>query len=625
EPLACVACRSRKLKCDRIKPACTRCSKLKAECQYPESRRKPAFKRRNVKELEERLAQVEVLLKDAAGKTGPAPEGSSDRQEGSIDSSRQKFTDESLNWSFADNNVPGLGENVNSHSNVPPMGWGAPFTTPDMRYKPRQENAGATSYELLGLGLFEALPPTKMIEELHQTYFVKQHPLIPIVHPGRYMTAFYSAPHLRPPMALQYAIWTMATNSHEKYSGYHDAFHRRARHYLEEDELRVYGEHFLTVAHAQAWALISTNEARCMWFTRAAMSAARCIKLLHMLGLHKLDDPDAVHRMSPTLAPPKDWTELEERRRTFWGAFAIDSHASISTGWPTLIDPEEVTTHLPSSEEAFNNGHEETTCGLLDVFSGSPYSAFAGAAVICHLFNLIMKHVHHSRQDDAADDYEYGNYWNKHRELDNLLSSTFMFLPEGFRLPAHLRDPIAVHTNLNLHASVICLHNSAYEKAKEHNLPDVIKMTIKTRLVTAAQEVVHIVKMTSHSNAGYRSPLVALALYVASSVCIIQTQGEEGFSPKIKADLEFLVMAMDAIGKQHLITLNFLRQLMVDLERANLIHLLRIPDRNKYTGETVSVAPCGNNIPLFARSQASRKTDILPPLPGRLPLSKPIG
>lgn len=55
ELLACVACRSRKLKCDRIKPACTRCLKLQAGCTYPESRRKPAFKRRNVKELEERL------------------------------------------------------------------------------------------------------------------------------------------------------------------------------------------------------------------------------------------------------------------------------------------------------------------------------------------------------------------------------------------------------------------------------------------------------------------------------------------------------------------------------------------------------------------------------------------
>lgn len=55
EPLACVTCRSRKLKCDRVKQACGRCLKVKRECVYPESRRKPAFKRRNVKELEERL------------------------------------------------------------------------------------------------------------------------------------------------------------------------------------------------------------------------------------------------------------------------------------------------------------------------------------------------------------------------------------------------------------------------------------------------------------------------------------------------------------------------------------------------------------------------------------------
>lgn len=55
EALSCVSCRSRKLKCDRTKPACGRCTKLKGECVYPEARRKHTYKRRNVKELEERL------------------------------------------------------------------------------------------------------------------------------------------------------------------------------------------------------------------------------------------------------------------------------------------------------------------------------------------------------------------------------------------------------------------------------------------------------------------------------------------------------------------------------------------------------------------------------------------
>jgi hypothetical protein len=105
-------------------------------------------------------------------------------------------------------------------------------------------------------------------------------------------------------------------------------------------QLQSYGEHFITVQHAQAWSLIATDEAKSMWFTRAAMSAAKAVRLVQMLGLHRLDCPP--EEVMPTLLPPKDWAELEERRRTFWGAFCIDSHTAISTGWPHLIDGSEV-------------------------------------------------------------------------------------------------------------------------------------------------------------------------------------------------------------------------------------------------------------------------------------------
>ena len=70
EPLACVSCRSRKLKCDRTKPACARCLKVGGECVYPESRRKPTFKRRNVKELEARLGTSAMVLNPVSKNTG---------------------------------------------------------------------------------------------------------------------------------------------------------------------------------------------------------------------------------------------------------------------------------------------------------------------------------------------------------------------------------------------------------------------------------------------------------------------------------------------------------------------------------------------------------------------------
>lgn len=44
---------------------------------------------------------------------------------------------------------------------------------------------------------------------------------------------------MRPPLGLQYAIWTVAANLHPRYGCYHDALYRRARQYLESDELKV--------------------------------------------------------------------------------------------------------------------------------------------------------------------------------------------------------------------------------------------------------------------------------------------------------------------------------------------------------------------------------------------------
>ncbi len=102
------------------------------------------------------------------------------------------------------------------------------------------------------------------------------------------------------------------------------------------------GEHFVTVGHAQAWILVATYEARRLLFTRASMSCARCIRLVGMMGLHRLDDESESAGIASAFLKPVNWVELEERRRVFWGAFCSDSHVSISTGWPSMIDITEV-------------------------------------------------------------------------------------------------------------------------------------------------------------------------------------------------------------------------------------------------------------------------------------------
>ncbi len=122
-------------------------------------------------------------------------------------------------------------------------------------------SSGDNAGELLGLGQFESLPPFEMIEDLyvllkqtnspemaiqadphpcsHSTFFTSQQAYLPIIHPGNYLRSFHAPPHMRPPLSLQYALWTVAANGHPKYGSYHDALYRRARQYLEAEELKV--------------------------------------------------------------------------------------------------------------------------------------------------------------------------------------------------------------------------------------------------------------------------------------------------------------------------------------------------------------------------------------------------
>ncbi|KAF5018524.1 hypothetical protein F66182_9482, partial [Fusarium sp. NRRL 66182] len=287
EPLACVSCRARKLKCDRQKPACARCVKVSNECVYPESRRKPTFKRRNVKELEARLAQVEDYLKEV-----------------NKNSSEEKTDDDS-----------------SLHPNQPDM----PFADVDFPPEPPQTAdmpCFATPNDfnsLMSLGMSEPLPPDHVMEELNTIFFQSAYRMVPIIHPGNYMKAFYGPLIRRPPMCLRYAIWALAAVGNPKYDEYHDVFYRRAR--------------------------------------QSSLSVANAVRLCHMTGLDRLDGDSP--GMAPPLGPAITWAELEERRRIFWGVFAADSHCCISTGWPSLINSEDVATRLPASEEAFMADRKE--------------------------------------------------------------------------------------------------------------------------------------------------------------------------------------------------------------------------------------------------------------------------
>jgi len=98
----------------------------------------------------------------------------------------------------------------------------------------------------------------------------------------REMLILSRAPSQRPPVALRYALWTVASSITDRYLDLKDHFYQRARKYLELDYLKGHGEHIMSVGHAQAHILLASYEFKMMYFPRAWMNTGAGVRLCQM-------------------------------------------------------------------------------------------------------------------------------------------------------------------------------------------------------------------------------------------------------------------------------------------------------------------------------------------------------
>ncbi|KAK8126029.1 fungal-specific transcription factor domain-containing protein [Apiospora kogelbergensis] len=544
--LACMICRKRKLKCDGVKPSCSTCTRLGHTCAYDEVRRKSGPKRGYVKALEERLKLVESLLQ--------TPESSSARPNNTTMAPKEfakpstpveprtqpPVTAVNLNianpaiaiasdndmdrWHFnGDSPQPGAADDFNFNTAMPmDMNLDSSFT-----------------WEMIGLGLEEPLPPQETIDELHQIYFdksLRERKGIAIFFDEEGQLTLHQSSEPTPPVALRYAMWTLSCSVAEKYAGMMDLFYQRARKYVEADYVKGYGEHMISVAHAQTHILLASYEFKMMYFPRAWMNTGSAARLCQMIGLHRLDGTGL--DVKQCLPPPRDWTEREERRRTFWMAFCQDRYASIGTGWPMTFDERDIMTDLPASEKA--------------------------VVLMACLFGRNLIHLHRPDANDRDHDHN-GEFWKRHRNMDNILLNTSLCLPNSLKLPTGLSNPNIIFTNMNIHTSTICLHQAAIFKADKYKLPSSVSSESKVRCITAANEIASIMRMVSHMDLSVMNPFLSFCLYVAARVFVqyLKSRPEDS---QVADSLRFLLAAMNALKRKNPLTESFLVQLDVDLE-----------------------------------------------------------
>lgn len=163
--ISCVSCRRRKLKCDRAKPACGTCLRLRHDCEYPERRRNLGAKRRNIKELEARLGTITAHTFIYSALTGAAQVETqlvSDSKPASTSPQDASRATAEIEWDP-------LGMEMNLDLNDGEMLDSFIMMQSDFGFNlsgPALAPGEVFSQELLSLGLQEPLPPQDVIDEL---------------------------------------------------------------------------------------------------------------------------------------------------------------------------------------------------------------------------------------------------------------------------------------------------------------------------------------------------------------------------------------------------------------------------------------------------------------------------
>ncbi|KAL8640412.1 MAG: hypothetical protein Q9228_002662 [Teloschistes exilis] len=233
-------------------------------------------------------------------------------------------------------------------------------------------------------------------------------------------------------------------------------------------------------------------------------------------------------------------------------------------------------TNLPAHEDNYEQSIAQDTVPLSKCMTpegAANLSPFSGVIFMAHIFGRNLTHLHRPGPNDADEDLQ-GDFWKRHRHLDNTLLKTSLMLPAHLRLPTGIRDPNIIFINMSIHTSTICLHQAAIYKVESKKLPQNMIDQSSTRCLLAATEIANIMRMISHMDCLGMNPFLAFCLYVAARVFIhvLKKSPNEG---QIRSSLEFVVVAMQQFKKINPLSDSFLIQLSLDLEGTGMDFLLQ--------------------------------------------------
>ncbi|KAK6544470.1 hypothetical protein TWF694_001164 [Orbilia ellipsospora] len=450
-PLACIACRRKKIRCSGEKPACKHCVRARTPCVYKQTARKfvprtdyMATLDKRMKRMEERL--LKYVSKDQAASLGPIARSvvkpNPSVLQASASEAQRNSRKRSADRAFSDEarKKPALVPKVIE-------------STQPLSVKRSQ---GDVSDEMLEEGK-DKLPTRELQEHLVEVYFECVYgQTYLLLHKPSFMRRFKNGT-VPPVLILALCAVSARFSNHPTI--------RKDMPFLAGEDWgieagRIVRENFdrANLTNLTVLLLLGLHELGTCNGGKSWAYGGMAMRMAYALQLHKEIDDDPLGIPASHSAPPRNpisFTDREIRRRLMWACFFMDRFNSSGTSRPQFLDEADIHIQLPIKERMFiteRPGLTEDVNGAVSQIDTGIRSELRNAQAnmgiaafnvrVVTLWGRVMKYMNHGgKEKDVAHIWQPESNFAKLNEQALKLRDT---------LPEHLTYN---ERNLNAHAA----------------------------------------------------------------------------------------------------------------------------------------------------------------------------
>ncbi|KAH8896137.1 hypothetical protein GQ53DRAFT_713853 [Thozetella sp. PMI_491] len=601
--LACEACRSRKVRCDKKHPRCGRCTKMGTSCCYLRRSKTTVSK----EDLSQRLVAMNSRLQQAEAQLALHSVAQNTLQD-TLESSNKTLpasisVDQasSCTGSFLPPSldVPDIGLAITSIQptstirdwfgvdgsndfdlNLGPFDAGNSFgPVLDMSPPPLEADQPA-HFDPMLLQLLPTIssPHTPVVShgilnKLHDRYFDVFHPLMPMISRRRFDIEISQPSPSIEVRALSSAMAALSSFSIPALRFHVNKYHDQCRTFLDLCERQETGESLANIYTLQALTLLTLYEFKQPNFARAWLTLGRAIRLVKLMGLGYSDAGSSSQgaRWGPRLRlpPPSSPAEAEERRRTFWVLYIFDAFSTTQSNEelgfekPTHIPLPSPSDYPDESPNTYSTMKMPSMQQIYDSDSSVDVtlSGFAATSVMVCLYRRYIEHI--SSQLGDPNLFLPNTFWENHYAIDKAIAHC-----RNNCLRRHVdadgdsaMDPRSLSMRMNLGAIEISLHETALARIREDKLPGVLAVEAASRCTLAAADIAKAVQLSRRLTGRQqeifrqhdRSLVWPITAAIETCLMMLARKERDEMKPFIRNDIRILSSAMeDLVCPEHI-------------------------------------------------------------------------